>query len=351
MRKYFFPKKNTYKANLHCHSTVSDGKMTPEELKEKYKENGYQILAYTDHEVLVPHPELCDADFLALSGYEVQIYGDMDLPKRLRRVSHLNFYPKDPETRKMPFFNLPDVLRLDKQPDLSKAVYDGDGNDYKEYSAEGLNALIKKAKDAGFIVSYNHPTWSKEDASIFTNFEGLFAMEIYNHGAELQVRDCYCPYVYEQMLRSGQRIGCIATDDTHVEEDLFGGWSCVFADSLTHAAVIEALEKGDFYASRGPMIHALWYEDGIFHIECSAAREIMVSNSGRREGAISVKRSARADITSADFPISELDHFVRFTVTDSEGNTANTRGYWREEFEESAAAVREKPRRIGANDI
>ena len=32
---------NFYKANLHCHSVYSDGKLTVEELKERYKEKGY----------------------------------------------------------------------------------------------------------------------------------------------------------------------------------------------------------------------------------------------------------------------------------------------------------------------
>jgi len=346
MKKCLLPEKNCYKANLHCHSIISDGNFTPEELKKLYKDNGYSILAYTDHEVLVPHTELNDDDFLTLTGYEVQIYGDMHLPKRLRRVSHMNFYPRDPQKCKMPFYNFDDVMRLDKRPDISKAVYDGDGNDYKEYSVKGLNDLIKKAKDAGFIVGYNHPTWSKEDASIYTNLEGLFAMEIYNHDAYLTGHDSYCPYVYEEMLRSGQRIGCVSSDDTHKAEDLFGGFTYIYADELSHNAVINALERGDYYASRGPVINALWYENGIFHIECSAAKEIIVSNSGRREPDKSVKRSNNCDITCAEFPISELDTFVRFTVVDAEGKTANTRGYWREEFEESAAIAPFEPRKI-----
>ena len=33
MKKYLLPENgNFYKANLHCHSTFSDGKWTPEEL-------------------------------------------------------------------------------------------------------------------------------------------------------------------------------------------------------------------------------------------------------------------------------------------------------------------------------
>lgn len=339
LKKYLLPEKNCYKANLHCHSTISDGVYTPEELKKLYKDNGYAILAYTDHEVLVPHTELSDEQFLALTGYEVQVFGDIDLPKQLRRVTHLNLYPKAQSECKMPFFNLDDFMQLNKQPDISKAIYDGNGNDYREYSAKGINVLISKAGSAGFIVSYNHPTWSKEDAGIYTNLQGLFAMEIYNTDAELSGHDTYCPYVYEEMLRSGQRIGCIATDDTHNKNDLFGGFTFVYADSLDYGTVISALENGDFYASRGPRINSLWYENGVFNIETSPAKAIIVSNSGRREPDKSVKRSKACDITFAQFPISDLDAFVRFTVVGENGETANTRAFWRDEFENSKAVV------------
>ena len=49
------PYKKQYKANLHCHSTLSDGKKTPEELREMYKSHGYSILAITDHEYPKKH--------------------------------------------------------------------------------------------------------------------------------------------------------------------------------------------------------------------------------------------------------------------------------------------------------
>jgi len=73
MKKYLISETgNFYKANLHCHTTVSDGRMTPEEVKNAYKEKGYSIVAYTDHDVFIPHPELCDDDFLAMNGFEVE---------------------------------------------------------------------------------------------------------------------------------------------------------------------------------------------------------------------------------------------------------------------------------------
>lgn len=326
-----------YKANLHCHSTVSDGKFSPEELKRLYKEKGYHILALTDHEVLVPHDHLNDDAFLTLPGYELQTFGDKHLPKLMRRVNHMNFYPIDPHNTTQPFFNLADVMQLDTPPDVSGVKHRGEIE--KEYSVEGLNKLIRLGREAGFIVSLNHPTWSKEDAGVYTNLEGLFAVEIYNHGCHQAGYDCYCPYVYEEMLRSGQRIGCMATDDTHHAGDLFGGFTMIAAPELSHAAVIKALEQGDFYASRGPEIKELWYESGNFHIACSAAAEIVLSNSGRRKPANSVRSDPKGEMTSADFPLDDNDLYVRFTVTDAQGRTANTRAYWREEFEERPAAI------------
>ena len=61
----------SYKANLHCHTTYSDGNLSPEQVKEHYKANGYSVVAFTDHNVLIDHSALNDKDFLALVGLEV----------------------------------------------------------------------------------------------------------------------------------------------------------------------------------------------------------------------------------------------------------------------------------------
>ena len=64
---------NFYKANLHCHTTISDGRKTPEEVRRIYKEQGYSVVAFTDHDVFIPHPELAEEDFLPLNGFEIEI--------------------------------------------------------------------------------------------------------------------------------------------------------------------------------------------------------------------------------------------------------------------------------------
>jgi histidinol phosphatase-like PHP family hydrolase len=56
MKQYLLPKDgNFYKANLHCHTVYSDGNKTPEEIKTAYQQRGYSVVAYTDHELLIPH--------------------------------------------------------------------------------------------------------------------------------------------------------------------------------------------------------------------------------------------------------------------------------------------------------
>ena len=74
MRKYLLPESgNFYKANLHCHSTVSDGAFTPEQIKDIYKAAGYSVVAYSDHNVLIDHSELDDEDFLTLTAVEIDV--------------------------------------------------------------------------------------------------------------------------------------------------------------------------------------------------------------------------------------------------------------------------------------
>ena len=82
-----------YKANLHAHSTVSDGKFTPVQLKELYKAQGYSVLALTDHELLVDHSDLDDEDFLTLTSMEYAFVEKQDYFSS--RTIELNLFAKD----------------------------------------------------------------------------------------------------------------------------------------------------------------------------------------------------------------------------------------------------------------
>lgn len=62
-----------YKANLHCHTVHSDGKLTPQEVKKLYQERGYSIIAFTDHRHYANHSELNDEGFLAIAALETDL--------------------------------------------------------------------------------------------------------------------------------------------------------------------------------------------------------------------------------------------------------------------------------------
>jgi histidinol phosphatase-like PHP family hydrolase len=73
-KKHLFPQvERFFKANLHTHSNISDGKLTPQEAKDGYKALGYQILCLTDHNIIVDHSAMNDPDFLMLTGIEINV--------------------------------------------------------------------------------------------------------------------------------------------------------------------------------------------------------------------------------------------------------------------------------------
>ena len=108
MKKYLIPQQgNFYKVNLHCHSTISDGKLTPYEVKQAYLEKGYSAVAFTDHDVLVCHNDLTDDKFVALNGYEVEIEKPIDgvYPYNREKCCHLCYVALSPKTTRQVCFH------------------------------------------------------------------------------------------------------------------------------------------------------------------------------------------------------------------------------------------------------
>ena len=169
---YLLPNtKKQYKANLHTHSTYSDGILTPEELKEKYKGEGYAILAITDHELCLDHSDLNDDDFLTLTSYEIAT-NTPNSDRFTKKTYHMNLISKDPKNTKQVFFH-PD--QLGRRKDLYEEV-ECDGYKEREYSVECMNAVIKEANENGYLVSYNHPTWSMQNWTDYSGLKGLWGV-------------------------------------------------------------------------------------------------------------------------------------------------------------------------------
>ena len=139
------PFKKQYKANLHCHSVYSDGKKTPQELKEMYKKQGYSILAITDHETPKNHSYLSDSDFLAITGYETYVRPNADCRYDVYdKEIHINLFARDPKNEAIVCYNSKYCKYItDEQKEKYKKV---GSQRTREYSVEYINELIKTVK-------------------------------------------------------------------------------------------------------------------------------------------------------------------------------------------------------------
>ena len=347
MRKYLLPKEGTfYKANLHCHTTLSDGNLTPEEIKKLYKDNGYSIVAYSDHDALFCNYHLTDEDFVAITAYEISVRDNNDpAPHAHRTIIDFCLFAKEPDNIVQIAFH-PDSVKwlVDKgvmtQKELESIRYAGDMVCTHTYYPGDINKIINCANENGFLVAMNHPAWALMNYNDYSVLKGLWALEVYNNGCRVIAGMPDSQNVYDDMLRCGNKLFCIATDDNHntypidsYKSDSFGGFTMIKSDKLDYGSVISSMEKGSFYASTGPEIYDLYYEDGYVYIDCSPAKEICLTTLGRAGDRVAF--DTQTPITHARFAINrDLYKMIRIVVVDEKGERAYTNGYFTEDFME-----------------
>lgn len=336
--KHLLPQKKYYKANLHNHTVVSDGTLTPEESRDAYKAQGYSILAHTDHSVTVAHQNLNQPDFLMITGIEIDIEEE-GAPRGENRCRHLCLLSKDPNRQWAPF--------KDPFPIPASVPYEAGcefGGVPRIYDYDAMNKVIAACNAEGFLVTYNHPVWSLENYADYANMEGLWGVEYRNTGCIASGYDENNGQVYQDFLRMGKFLMPVMADDTHAPVEkgktvLGGSWNMVAADRLEYGAVMEALEKGDLYASCGPEIHSLTVDGNILKITCSPAAQIQLISQARW---CRLAEAKDAPLTEAEFDISiwlnNYSHtencFLRLIVTDATGKYAVTRAYRGKEIKE-----------------
>ncbi len=223
-----------FKGNTHAHTLNSDGDSTPDEVVRWYREHGYNFLVLTDHNFLAKVDGLnsifsADEQFTVIRGEEItNRFGDKPL-----HINGLNVERLVPEQ-------------------TGKSV------------VEVLQKSVNEIRAAKGVPHINHPNFSwaitAEDLKKVENYK-LF--EIYNgHPLVNNLGGGDKPSLEEMwdiILSSGKLLYGIAVDDAHHfktpwdrNASLPGkGWVVVRAEKLAAANILEALEKGDFYASTG----------------------------------------------------------------------------------------------------
>lgn len=302
--RFFSAPGKFYRGNLHTHSTSSDGVLSPEEVCRRYKAEGYDFIALTDHFVgLFDYPITDtsmsrDAEFTTLLGAELHT-GAMENGNLWHIVA----------------VGLPQGFTPPNAPHF-RAIP----------GSETGASLAQRARDAGAFVVIAHPHWSGMTSNDARTITAAHAVEIYNHGCVVDNDRGDGLLTLEQMLNEGRALNLIATDDAHFNTpDFFGGWVMVKATENTPEALLAALKAGEFYSSTGPQIHNIQLNGDSIEIECSAAATVIAMGKGT-----SMATLHGASMTKVVLSLDRLKDspWLRITVIDRAGKRAWSNPIW-----------------------
>ncbi len=238
------------KANLHTHTTCSDGKFSPEEVIRLYSDAGYDVLSLTDHRTTQDISRYNPENLLLIPGIEIH-------PHDEHSTHHWHLVG----------LNVPLDFR---HPTPEK---------------EGLNVQqsIDLLREAGALPFIAHPYWCGFTSADLRPLTGYYGMEVYNTECR-NIGRAYSIQTWDELLEAGRDIPVTAVDDMHSAASLFQGWTVICAEKRTLESVLDALRNGNFYASQGPEFRKLSFENGVFSAEFSpvvSAHLVMQASRGR----------------------------------------------------------------------
>lgn len=298
-----------FKGNIHTHSNLSDGVLPPEEVCRRYKEMGYDFLALTDHFVgafnypIVDTTPFRSAGFTTLIGAELHSGGMSN-----GELWHI----------------LAVGLPFDFAPSHSPAFVPVEG---QETGAE----VAQRAVDAGAFVAIAHPEWSGLSEADMVSIDAAHAVEIYNHGCEVECDRGRGHHAADLLATTGRRMGFVATDDAHFVHgnlDAFGGWTMVKAEENTPEALLAALKAGANYATTGPDFLDIEVEAKEVRIKSSAVSAVILQGVG-----VSTVSEIGEGLTDVTLKTGRLQSspWLRVTLIDKDGHKAWSNPIWRDE--------------------
>lgn len=289
----FAGEKHFLKGGLHCHTTRSDGKGTPEEVIRLHVENGYDFLALTDHR---------NYNFKNYTDLPITIVPGMEMDRSIKDRKYGNCFHT---VCIGPVENNGYVQ--DERPES------GVVEDQYEYQA-----VLDEIHAHNNLTIYCHPEWSFTPAQSFMRQKGNIAMEIWNSGCVIENSEDMNASYWDELLWDGQKIWGVATDDGHKMDHHCKGWVMVNAENNV-PAILQALKEGRFYATTGPEIYDFHVEDRVAKISCSPASLIEFYS-----WTVPTKITRGENLTADEKEIPERAKYVRASVVDAEGRRAWT---------------------------
>jgi len=301
-----------YKGNTHTHTLNSDGDSTPDDVVRWYRDHRYDFLVLTDHNFLTDVRALnalhgADEKFLVIKGEEVSSgFGGRPL--------HIN------------------GLAPDRLVPASR-----EGGSVSEVLQKNVDAI----RAANGVPHINHPNFgwaiTADDLAAVRN-NRLF--EIFN--AHPMVNNAggsghpSLEQMWDALLSRGILLYGLATDDAHEFKKLDDlsssrpgvGWVMVRAEKLEARAIVEALDRGEFYASTGVQLADYRATASEITVDVQphywAGQQTEGMRAGHRIEFIgrggTLLRTVEGD--SARYAITGTEGYVRAKVTRSDGKVA-----------------------------
>lgn len=286
---YYGEKREALRANLHTHTTLSDGRLPAEEVIEAYASQGYDVLAITDHHQVNDVTQWDNRGMIIIQGAELH---PVLTPDRSRW--HLVA------------LNLPVDFKCLRPFD----------------TGESAQEVIDAVAAAGGITSVAHPNWCAFSSADIKDLKNYFALEVYNTECEFYGR-AYSEQTWDELLAAGYKVSAVAVDDMHRRCALFGGWTVICAKERTLSAVLDALKKGEFYATQGPEFHTLAFDGKKLYAEFSEV--VRASLVLKYSGKCLIIPGQDEPGTSAEYDVENLlanGGYARWSITDAQGRSA-----------------------------
>ncbi len=243
-----------YRGNLHCHSTRSDGAISPEDVVSAYRRLGFDFICLSDHFEAEYGWQLTDTSRWREESFTTLIGAELSSPGPVERGKYW-----------LGAAGLP----LDFAP-----------------VAEGETGpeLARRAREAGAFVSLLHPGFNATTLDDLEGLDAIDAVEVYNDGVQRAHDRGDGWYLAVEMLNQGRDLFCIASDDAHFAHgglDAVGGaWVMVRSPSLDPTCLVNALRSGAFHASNGPEIHDIVVDGREVEVHCSPAAVVSMTGPG-----------------------------------------------------------------------
>ncbi len=212
------------KGNTHTHTSMSDGDSQPVDVVTWYRDHGYDFVVITDHDRIT-----------CVTGVEgiVTIEGEEVTDRLPKKPLHVNALG------------------------LTEVVAPQHG----ETPVEVLQRNVDAVRKAGGIAALNHPNFGWAfGAEELKQIEGATLLEIASGHPYVNMQGPpSVESMWDEVLTSGKRIWGVAVDDSHDLQRPWDvdmappgkAWIVVRSEKRQADAILDAIRRGDFYASTG----------------------------------------------------------------------------------------------------